>query len=384
MNNASTTLSDFAFDDFDSKVLDCFENSNRYEAAAKFSISVDAVRKRVERARKRQRSSEADESQKGRVTRESVLEKDSDGQILKWTRIDYDKKSVSEKHIEALKAGALDEIKPISASAQDVGTTENKDDLTTFYAISDLHIGMLSYSPETGQDFDTDIAEQIAQKFIDRATKFGRGKYGVLAQLGDMLHYDSLESITPTSSHVLDSDTRYHRIVRVAIRVMRRMISKMLDVHDYVYVFNIEGNHDMSSAAAMSEFLAALYENEDRVIIDTSPSVYRVYTHKNVSIFMHHGHKKKINEIDRTLAAEFPREFGNTEHRYAHIGHFHHWREEETLLMNVMQHRTLAPRDSHAARSGLSAASDAKVIVYDSDCGEVERHSIAAKSLRVK
>jgi len=383
MNNASTTLSDFAFDDFDRKVLDCFENSNRYEAASTFRISVDAVRKRVERARKRQQSSETDVDQRSRVTRESVLEKDGDGRILKWTRTDYDKKSVSEKHIEALKAGALDEIKPLAV--QDTGTTENKDDLTTFYAISDLHIGMLSWSPETGQDFDTDIAEQIAQKFIDRAVnKFGRGKYGVLAQLGDMLHYDSLESITPTSGHMLDSDTRYQRIVRVAIRVMRRMISKMLDVHDYVYVFNIEGNHDMSSAAAMSEFLAALYENEERVIIDTSPSVYRVYTHGNVSIFMHHGHKKKINEIDRTLAAEFSREFGNTEHRYAHIGHFHHFREEETQLMTVMQHRTLAPRDSHAARSGLSAASDAKIIVYDSYCGEVERHSIAAKSLRVK
>jgi hypothetical protein len=206
---------------------------------------------------------------------------------------------------------------------------------------------------------------------------------GIFAQLGDLIHYDSLVAITPAHGHILDADTRYAGLVRVVMRACRRIVRDLLGKHKRVHVIMAEGNHDESGSVWLREHLAALYSEEPRVTVDTTPKPFYAYEWGATSLFYHHGHKVGIKELARVFAAEFRELYGRTSRSYGHCGHYHHRESIEDALMYVERHPTLANRDAHAARAGYSAMRGATAIDYDLEFGEVGRRSPpAAMALR--
>jgi hypothetical protein len=253
------------------------------------------------------------------------------------------------------------------------------DALLNLYTVTDFHIGMLAWGEETGADWDTSIAEEVLVSWFERAiAQSPPARVAAFAQLGDLLHYDGLEAVTPTSKNVLDADTRFQKVVRVAIRVLRRVISMLLAKYERVYVLMAEGNHDIASSVWLREWFAALYENEPRAIVDRSPDPYYCIEHGKTALFFHHGHLSKIGKVDAVLAGKFREVFGRTKHNYAHVGHLHHIEVKETSLMVIEQHRTLASPDAYASRGGWLAGRDAQVITYHDEWGEVGRVRISA------
>ena len=77
----------------------------------------------------------------------------------------------------------------------------------------------------------------------------------IFAQIGDFLHWDGLDAVTPASKHVLDADTRFTKLVRVAIRVIKRVIKMLLTKYKKVTVIMAEGNHDPASSVWLREML---------------------------------------------------------------------------------------------------------------------------------
>lgn len=250
-------------------------------------------------------------------------------------------------------------------------------DLLNLYVITDYHLGMLAWHEETGADWDLKKAERSLVSWFAQAIKNSpEAETGVFAQLGGFLHWDGLEAVTPTNRHVLDADTRFQKLVRVAIRVVRRVVNMLLAKHNKVHVLMAEGNHDLASSIWLREWLAAIYENEPRITVDTNPDPYYCVEHGDTSLFFHHGHKKKPAAVDSVFAAKYRDVFGRTKHSYAHMGHLHHVDQKETNLMIVEQHRTLAAPDAHASRGGWMSGRDAKVITYSRKYGEVARSII--------
>lgn len=255
--------------------------------------------------------------------------------------------------------------------------------LLNFFPITDYHLGMLAWAEETGDDWDMKIAEDIAIKWLESAIQ--RAPYAdtaILANMGDFLHWDGLAAVTPASKHVLDADTRYTKLVRVAIKLIRTMIQMLLEKHQTVHVIMAEGNHDEASSVWLREALKVVYENEPRLTIDDNPDPYYCYEFGNTAIFVHHGHKKRAEQVDHVLAAKFRKVFGRTEHAYAHVGHLHHLKAIETNLMVVEQHRTLASKDAYASRGGWLSERAASVITYDKEFGEVQRATITPAMLQ--
>lgn len=249
-----------------------------------------------------------------------------------------------------------------------------EDRLLNCYVITDYHLGMLSWHEETGADWDTAIAENTLVRWFYRAIASApAADTAVLAQLGDFLHFDGLDTLTPTSGHSLDADTRFAKLVRVAIRALRRVIALLLSKHRHVHVIMAEGNHDLASSVWLRELLAAMYANEPRVSVDTNPDPYYCFEWGKTALFFHHGHKRKPDNVDAIFAAKFRETFGRTQHAYAHMGHMHHIDQRETALMVVEQHRTLAAPDAYASRGGWMSGRDAQVITYDKKFGEVAR-----------
>lgn len=258
-----------------------------------------------------------------------------------------------------------------------VGKVGNADLLNCF-VITDFHMGALSWSPETGADWNLDLAEQTLVAWFEQAiAQAPDAKTAVLAQISDLLHWDGFDAVTPASKHLLDADTRFPKLVRVAIRVLRRIIDMLLAKHQILHIIMADANHDPVSQVWLREWIAVLYENNPRVTVDTSPSPYNAYEFGKVALFTHHGHKRKIANVSEVFAAQFREMFGRTKFAYAHTGHLHHIDVKENNLMVVEQHRTLAAPDAYAARGGWVTGRDAKVITYHREYGEVGRITIS-------
>lgn len=255
-------------------------------------------------------------------------------------------------------------------------------DLCNVYVLTDFHLGMLAWHEETGADWDTDIAERMLVDWFSAAiAQAPASEFAVFAQLGDFLHWDGMDAVTPASKHLLDADTRFQKLVRVAIRAVRRVIGMLLAKHQRVHVLMAEGNHDPASSIWLREWLHATFEDEPRITVDRSPDPYYCVEHGETALFFHHGHKRKPSNIDTVFAAKFREVFGRTKHAYAHMGHMHHIDMKETNLMVVEQHRTLAAPDAYASRGGWMSGRDAVVVTYSKQHGEVSRCRVSSKMI---
>lgn len=257
--------------------------------------------------------------------------------------------------------------------------------LAALLTITDYHIGMYSWAEETGEDWDMQIAEDLLVGWFKAALDGAPSAHlGILAQLGDFLHYDSLEAVTPRSGHQLDTDSRAQKMIRVAIRVLRRCIGMMLDKYAEVVVLMAEGNHDPVSSAWLREWFKLYYENEPRVRVEERPDPYYAVQWGKVGLFFHHGHLRKPEQLDRVFARKFREIYGSSTHCYGHCGHLHHKVSHETPLMEIEQHPTLAAADAYASRNGFLSSRAASVIMYDKEFGEVGRVRINPEMVKAQ
>ncbi|MCZ7929572.1 oxidoreductase [Agrobacterium pusense] len=252
-----------------------------------------------------------------------------------------------------------------------------EEDLLNQFVVTDSHFGMLAHREETGADYDLRLAEQLLLDWFAAAVAGApQAHTAVLAQLGDLLHHDALESVTPAHKHVLDADSRLHKVVRVVIRTLRRVVDMLLQKHKHVHVVMASGNHDPASSVWVRELLATIYENEPRVSVDTSPMLYYAYKWGDTALFYHHGHKRGVAQVDATLAGMFREMFGASKYAFAHVGHLHSDEGRKSALMYVERHETLAAPDAYAAGGGWLSGRSAKVITYSRRYGEVARATL--------
>ncbi|MGF0520552.1 oxidoreductase [Agrobacterium pusense] len=252
-----------------------------------------------------------------------------------------------------------------------------EEDLLNQFVVTDSHFGMLAHREETGADYDLRLAEQLLLDWFTAAVAGApQAHTAVLAQLGDLLHHDALESVTPAHKHVLDADSRLHKVVRVVIRTLRRVVDMLLQKHKHVHVVMASGNHDPASSVWVRELLATIYENEPRVSVDTSPMLYYAYKWGDTALFYHHGHKRGVAQVDATLAGMFREMFGASKYAFAHVGHLHSDEGRKSALMYVERHETLAAPDAYAAGGGWLSGRSAKVITYSRRFGEVARATL--------
>ncbi|EPI9101752.1 winged helix-turn-helix domain-containing protein [Salmonella enterica subsp. enterica serovar Newport] len=298
---------------------------------------------------------------------------------LQWVKTDTD----AERQVELMRAvvdGMKSDITPVSAVPSPKKRQNEK--LLNLYTVSDFHLGMLAWADESGDDWDMKISEDLFSKWFDTAfQKAPDAGVGVINLLGDFAHFDSLDAVTPASGHVLDADTRYQKLVRYMIRMVRRVVNMALVKHKNVRLLIVQGNHDESGMIWLAEMFNTLYDNEPRVFVDTSADVYKMVQHGKTTLFFHHGHKARFDAIEPVMIAKFRKAFGESVYSYAHVGHLHHQKIVESRNMIVEQHRTLAAKDAYASRGGWMSGRSANVITYSAEYGEVARLTISPEML---
>lgn len=298
------------------------------------------------------------------------------GQWVKSTLDEQKAQLIMQEALEAMKED-IPRLAPLPSP------TQTNHQLCNCYVITDYHLGMLSWKEETGEDWDIKIAENLLVRWFEQAiAQSPNAKQAVFAQLSDFLHFDGLEPLTPASKHLLDVDTRFAKLVRSSIRILRIVIDMLLRKHQNVHIIMADANHDPVSQIWLREWFAVLYEDEPRITVDKSPNPYNAFEWGKTALFFHHGHKRKVANVSEVFAGQFREMFGRTKYAYAHMGHLHSIDVKENNLMIVEQHRTLAPADAYAARGGWLSGRDAKVITYSTQYGEVSRLTINSDMLK--
>lgn len=308
---------------------------------------------------------------------------------LQWvkTHLDHDEKIERIREaIDSLK----DELPRIEPTERNVPSNNNDDDdghpndnLMAVYPIGDHHIGMLSWEEETGKNYNSSIAESLLCGSINHlVNNSSAASTALIAVLGDFLHYNTTEPVTQKSRNLLDTDTRFANIIRVAFRTLKHSITKALEVHENVNVIIEIGNHDISSSLFIAEALHHMYENEPRVTIDTSPSHFHYFRFGKVLIGTHHGDTvRKPQDLPLIMANDRPKEWGETEYRYWYTGHVHHDSVKDYIGCRVESFRILAPSDSWAHEHGYRSMQDMKAIMIHKEYGEIGRSIINPKML---
>lgn len=299
--------------------------------------------------------------------------------VIQWVKTKLDQKKA-----EAAIRAAIDALAAVIPRAKPAKSPKHTfGQLCTLYTLTDCHVGMKAWAPETGADWDLEIAERMLKGAIDYLIDASpKAATCILNQLGDWLHFDSLASITPTSGHLLDADSRFPKVVAVATRILRYAIDRLLLKHEFVIVLMAEGNHDMASSVWLRHIFGLLYENEPRVKVLDSELPYYVHVHGQNMLAFHHGHLKKNDQLPLLFASQYSKEWGATSKRYCHTGHRHHVEEKEHSGMTVIQHATIAARDAYAARGGWIAERKIKAITYHTEHGETSTVTVTPEMLQ--
>ena len=256
-------------------------------------------------------------------------------------------------------------------------------DLLAVYAFGDPHFGMCATAEETGEAFDLAEADRITRAGIDRlAQATPAAETALLLVVGDNTHANDSSHKTPAHGNALDMDAGGHnRSMFVSAKAWAYAARRLLEKHSRVVIWMLPGNHDPDAAYALALCLKLYFENEPRIDVDLSTSLYRYLRFGKVLIGSHHGHGAKAGERPLMMAVDRAEDWGATTWRFMYIGHIHHDTVKEIQGVRVESLRTLAAKDAWHAGKGYRSMRDTRAIVHHKDFGEIERHTVSAAML---
>jgi hypothetical protein len=257
-------------------------------------------------------------------------------------------------------------------AAAPVAPPEHADsDLLAVYPIGDPHFGMFAWGQETGgDDFDLSIASTLLSDTIDRLFVVAPpADEALVLQLGDFFHANDATSRTPRGGHVLDTDTRFAKVLGVGIDACVRIIERALRRHRTVRWRNNRGNHDPEATAALTLALAHHYHNEPRVVIEPCIPDHWYFEFGACLLGTTHGQHKRGAALAEIMACDVAPAWGRTLFRRWYVGHVHHESVVAARGCVIETFNTTAPADQHAASAGYRAGRDLRCHVWHRDRG---------------
>jgi hypothetical protein len=288
--------------------------------------------------------------------------------------IKTDRKQIQlETDIETIKA-KMSEIKPFDITIP--APTDTDDQTLAFYPLSDLHLGLLAWGREVGEDWDISIANKRYRDTMQRVAQgTPNSSKAVILGGGDLLHADNFKAISERSGHIYDVDGRWPKMVEAGIELLIFQIQLSLTKHDHVTVRVLRGNHDDKGAIAVAFALHYKFENDDRVKVDLDFDLFWFFQHGKTMLAATHGHECKLTGMPLKMANHEAEMWAATKYRYAHGFHIHHktqymW-EDGGVIGET--HQSPAAQDAWNFGMGFISGRSMCSITYHKDFGEYGR-----------
>lgn len=253
-------------------------------------------------------------------------------------------------------------------------------------ALFDVHFGKLAHFDEVGEDYDLKIAckryKEAIKSLISRVNVDSVER--ILLPVGqDLINIDNLTGTT-TGGTPQDTDSRFHKIVKVVKTVLIETIDELVTIAPVDVIITV-GNHDEQTTFMIGEMLDAYYHNSADVNIFNCATLRKYYEYGVNSIMFTHGNREKFQELGMIFAAENPKLWAKTEQRFIQMGHFHHNKKVTTLHAQEFQGfqiqilPSLSGSDAWHKGKGYQSMKQAKAFLFNKKDGIIGEFTFTAK-----
>ena len=298
-----------------------------------------------------------------------------------WARMSP---NIPMQDLKFIESSILDRIKKFSPKYKKIKYKKYDHPVMQEINIFDLHLGKRAWMPETGTEFNLEIAQEIFNicliDLINKGASFNRDC--ILFPVGnDFFNSDDLHNTTTSGRHVQDEDERWRRTFDVGVQLIRGAIDLLQNVAPVVVPI-IPGNHDRQRSQYLGYALEGWYHNNPNVTIDNGPKLRKYFQYGNCLIGFTHGHDEKLEELPIIMANEVPEMHASAKFKEWHLGDKHFKKDikwlstEEMKGITVRRLRSLSGTDAWHYKKGYAAnVRAAESFIWDKENGLVSMFS---------
>lgn len=242
---------------------------------------------------------------------------------------------------------------------------------------SDVHIGKLSSSEETGEDYNVEIAVKRVidgvESLLKKCNGFSFDK--IMYVIGnDILHTDTPKRTT-TSGTPQDTDGMWHKNFLVAKKLHISVIEMLMQVAD-VYVQYDPSNHDYMSGYFLADTISSWFSKSKNVTFNTSINHRKYFRYHNNIIGTTHGDGAKESDLPLLMAHETGIDWAECKHKYFYTHHIHHKKSKDYMGVTVESMRSPSGPDSWHHRNGyLHSPKGIDAFIHHPTQGQIARIS---------
>lgn len=282
---------------------------------------------------------------------------------------------VAVDQIREVVAGMLEQFKSAAPVRPPVRYGQNDGGMLEL-SLMDLHLGKLAWAPESGRNYNPDLAEEMFWNALEDllAKASGCRFEKILFVAGnDFFNTDALGRTTTAGTPQDDGLPWKQGFIRgrdLLVRAIERL-RQTAPVH----VVCVNGNHDTARIFYLGEVLSAWFSRTPNIVVDNSPA-QRKYLHygKNLIGFTH-GDKERHVNLPLLMASDQPAAWADSQHREWHLGHWHVKRhkmflpvtDQQGVLVRIVP--SLCPADSWHSSMGYGGRLAAEAYFWHPEDG---------------
>ena len=263
-----------------------------------------------------------------------------------------------------------------SPSYKKIPRTKSEDGHLLVIDPADIHIGKLSSSFETGEDYDSQIAVKRVKKGVKGILQKSNGfKIDKILFVGgnDILHIDTPKRVT-TAGTPQDTHGMWYDNFLTAKKLYVDILETLISVADVHFVYN-PSNHDYMSGFMLSDSIQSWFRKCKNITFDCSIAHRKGFMYGQNLIGTTHGDGAKLADLPLIMANEFSKEWAETKHRYVYTHHIHHKSSKDYHGITVESLRSPSGTDSwhHRKGYGIGGVKAVEGFIHSKEHGQVAR-----------
>ena len=263
-----------------------------------------------------------------------------------------------------------------SPSYKKIKRTKSKDAHLLVIDPADIHIGKLSSSFETGEEYNSQIAvkrvKEGVQGILDKANGFNIDKI-LFVGGNDILHIDEPHRKT-TAGTPQDTDGMWYDNFLIAKKLYIDILETLMSIADVHFVYN-PSNHDYISGFMLSDSIQSWFRKSKNITFDCSIAHRKGFKYGKNLIGTTHGDGAKQADLPLIMANEFSQWWADTNHRYIYTHHIHHKTSKDYHGITIESLRSPSGTDSwhHRKGYGIGGVKAVEGFIHSKEHGQVAR-----------
>lgn len=251
----------------------------------------------------------------------------------------------------------IGEMKKHSPKYPKLKYQKDKDGYLLVVDPADVHIGKLCSAFETGDAYDSEIAEKRimegVQGILNKVQGFKISQILFISG-NDKLHVDTPKNTTTSGTHQ-DTHLMWYDAYRLAVKIEIKVLEVLLQIAPVHYQYD-PSNHDYQSGFFMAQTIAAWFSKNTNITFNVNISHRKYYTYGTNLIGSTHGDGAKEQDLALLMAHEAKENWNNCTHRYFYTHHIHHKKSKDYMSVCVESLRSPSGTDSWHSRNGYQHA----------------------------